>query len=57
MACDGLWDCFSSEEAIEWCHENIYQDAFEKGKLANSALQLGVEDIVDKSCVEDINAS
>jgi len=28
LACDGLWDCMTSEEAIAWCHKNIYKGGF-----------------------------
>jgi serine/threonine protein phosphatase PrpC len=57
LACDGLWDCFSSEQAITWCHKNIYKGAFGKGKLTNEQLIKGTEAIVDASCAQDILSS
>ena len=47
----------SSDEAIAWCHKNIYKGNFAKGKIDASALKTGVEGIVDASCAEDIGAS
>lgn len=41
VACDGLWDVLSSEEAIEWTHKNIYDNAFKKGKITDNALKEG----------------
>lgn len=52
IACDGLWDCRTSEEAIDWCHANIYKGKFVRGKLPDADLRKGVEAIVDASCVE-----
>ena len=26
LACDGLWDMMTSEEAIKWCNDKIYKD-------------------------------
>lgn len=57
LACDGLWDCMSSEEAIAWCHKNIYKNNFQKGKLDTNDIKKGTEAIVDASCAEDIGAS
>ena len=38
LACDGLWDCKTSPEAIQWCHEKIYKNNFQKGKLTMNEL-------------------
>jgi len=57
IACDGLWDCMTSEEAIAWSHKNIYKNNFQKGKLSDADLVKGTEAIVDASCAEDIGAS
>lgn len=57
LACDGLWDCFSSEEAIAWVHKNIYKGNFVKGNLSDEHFKKGVEGVVDASCAEDIGAS
>ena len=47
----------TSEEAIAWCHANIYNNKFQRGQLSDAALLKGLEGIVDKSCAEDIGAS
>ena len=57
LACDGLWDCMTSEAAIAWCHKNIYKGNFSKGGTNGIDLVKGVENIVDASCAEDIGAS
>jgi serine/threonine protein phosphatase PrpC len=57
LACDGLWDCMTSEEAIAWTHKNIYKGRFQKGALKEADFVKGVEAIVDASCAEDIGAS
>jgi len=57
LACDGLWDCMTSEEAIAYCHKNIYKDDFQKGKLSEADMIKGTEAIVDASCAEDIGTS
>jgi len=57
LACDGLWDCMTSDQAIDWCHKNIYKGGFQKGKLSDADLMKGVENIVDECCAEDIGAS
>ena len=47
----------TSEEAIAWCHKNIYKGNFKKGALDMKDLQKGVEAIVDASCAGDIVSS
>ena len=58
LACDGLWDCMTSEEAIAFCHKNIYNGKFKRGaSVGDDKFKQGVEAIVDASCAEDIGAS
>jgi serine/threonine protein phosphatase PrpC len=57
LACDGLWDCKTSDEAIRWCHEKIYKNSYSKGKLSMEQLMKGTEDIVDDCCANDIGSS
>jgi serine/threonine protein phosphatase PrpC len=57
LACDGLWDVKTSDEAIEWVHTRIYKNSFGKGKLTMQELTKGTEDLVDSCCATDIGAS
>lgn len=57
LACDGLWDCMTSEEAIEHCNKKIYHGKFSKGSTKINDLKKGVEDMVDLCCASDISSS
>ena len=54
LACDGLWDMKTSEEAIKWCNLHIYNT---KKSPSADALQQGIANIVDECCVNDLGAS
>ena len=32
LACDGCWDCKTSEEAVDFMHEKVYENQFGKVK-------------------------
>jgi len=50
LACDGLWDVCTSEEAIEAIHTNIYKDKFRTEKISDLEFNQGVEELVDDCC-------
>ena len=35
LACDGLWDTMSSEEAISTCHTKIFRSQFNQQKISD----------------------
>lgn len=53
LACDGLWDCKTSNEAVQWLNEKVYKN----GKPSMDDLRKGVEAIIDECCATDIGAS
>jgi len=57
LACDGLWDCMTNEEAINHCNTKIYNNKFSKNNLKINDLKKGVEDLVDACCASDISSS
>ena len=46
IACDGMWEVKSSEEAVEAIHHEIYNDNFKK-KIPLQKLVTGLENIID----------
>jgi len=50
-ACDGIWDCMSSQEAVTYVAENL------KKKKGTNSLTALVEDMLDNICATDVASS
>lgn len=57
LACDGVWDNFTSQDAVKLVHRKVYKDVFKADKLCIDDLSVGVEQVVDACCSKDIQAS
>lgn len=57
LACDGVWDVVTSEEAIEWVHTQIYKNKFNTRRRTISELKKGIEMLLDSCCAVDLHES
>lgn len=53
IACDGMWEVKSNEEAVGWVHENIYSGKFRQNKPNMTGLVEGVGNLVDSCWARD----
>lgn len=56
MACDGIWDMKSNEEAIAWCHEKCYPAnslAEARAKTDFSYMTKCLTELMDDCCAEE----
>lgn len=54
IACDGIWDCMSSQDAVSFVHSKIgrFKKPQEKPKLSTI-----VEQLLEKICATDVAGS
>ena len=55
IACDGIWDCMRSSEAVEYVYSKVgkFKKKYEKGPKLSTV----VENMLDSICAEDIAQS
>jgi len=57
LACDGVWDVVTSQQAIEWVHAEIYKNKFNTRRRSISELKKGIETLLDSCCAVDLHLS
>ena len=59
LACDGIWDCMTSQAAITFVHQNGYGNNFavEQKKKTLPDLSKAVEGMCDECCAKDLSTS
>lgn len=59
LACDGIWDVMSSQQAVSFLHTECYDDNFavESRKRTKSELISGVEAMLEECCAKDLQSS
>ena len=59
LACDGIWDCMTSQVAVSFMHLNGYGNNFavEKQKKTLQDLSKAIESICDECCAKDLSTS
>ena len=55
IACDGIWDCMRSSEAVEYVYSKVgkFKKKYEKGPKLSTV----VENMLDSICAKDIAQS
>ena len=57
MACDGVWDVLTSQEAVSFVHKNAYKNTYNTHRRTIAELQRGVESLLDACCATDLHES
>jgi serine/threonine protein phosphatase PrpC len=56
LACDGIWDVKTSQDAVNYLNKQIYKD-YLKNKHKKKTIQdliKGVENLMDECCAKDL---
>lgn len=58
LACDGIWDVKTSQDAVNYVNKQIYKDDFknEHKKKTIQDLVKGVENLMDECCAKDLGS-
>ena len=56
LACDGIWDVKTSQDAVTYCLKTIYKNNF-GSKRTLAELQKGMENLLDDCCAKDLASS
>jgi len=57
LACDGIWDVKSSQQAIDFVHQNCYSSQIQnRGKKEIPYLCNGMEKMLDDCCAKDLHS-
>lgn len=57
LACDGIWDVMTSQQAIDFCTDNVYKKSFGSKKRSIAELTKGMEQLLDQCCAKDLTTS
>ena len=57
LACDGIWDVKTSQEAITFCLKNTYKNSFGTPKRTIPEFTKGMELLLDDCCARDLASS
>lgn len=57
LACDGIWDVKTSQEAVTFMHKTIYKNQFGAARRSLQELSRGMELLLDDCCARDLTTS
>lgn len=57
LACDGIWDVKTSQEAITYTLRTTYKNQFGNKKRSMDELKKGMEMLLDDCCAKDLTMS
>jgi len=57
LACDGVWDVVTSQEAISFLHKTIYKNTFKTRRRTITEIKRGLEILLDECCAADLRES
>ena len=57
IACDGMWEIFDSDQAVETVHKKVYRNKFSQSTLNPIELSKGLCKVVDDCCARDLTNS
>ena len=57
MACDGIWDVVTSQEAITYIHQHAYKNKYNTNRSTLEQIKRGVESLLEECCAADLHES
>ena len=57
LACDGIWDVKTSQEAIDFMNTKLYKGNFASGRREMRELEASMTQLLDECCARDIASS